>query len=345
MSTPPVRIAILGFWHVHAKDFIRDARAEPGVELLAGWDPDPGFGREQANAFGLPFEPDLAALLARPDLDGVVVTTETTRHLPVISAALRAGKHVISEKVLAPTREEAAALVSLAAEQGRVLHVSLFRRAHGSTCAIRDLLAAGAVGIPTHARVRVAHDGSVRSETHPDGWLPARFYDAAASAGGATVDLGAHPLYLLHELLGMPAEVSAVYGDMTGRGVDDHSIVTLRYRDGALATAETGFVSAGPFTSIEIDGTRGNIHLCPVEGTLRHRAEPGGSWHTVALPDDGPIPFRQWLELLPGGTSDGEALRAAVALSALAEAAARSAAAGCRVALEPEPEPKGAERG
>jgi predicted dehydrogenase len=174
----------------------------------------------------------------------------------------------------------------------------------------------------------VAHDGSVRSAEHPDGWLPARFYDVAASAGGALIDLGAHPLYLLHEFLGMPAEVIAVHGDMTGRGVDDHAIVTLRYPDGALATAETGFVSAGPFTAIEIDGTRGNIHLCPVEGTLRVRTSPGGSWQTVTLPDHGPIPFRQWLNLLPEGASAQETLRAAVALSALAGASARSAAAG-----------------
>lgn len=326
-----VRIAILGFWHVHAKDFIREAREarqDPEVEIVAGWDPDEAFGREQAAAFGLPFEPDLGALLARADLDGAIVTTGTTRHVPVIAAALRAGKHVLSEKVLAPTRAEAAALAALAGETGRVLHVSLFRRAHGSTRAIREAIAAGALGAPTHARVRVAHDGAVAGPDRPGGWLPARFYDASASGGGATIDLGAHPLYLLHDFLGMPSEVLSVYGRVTGRGVEDHSIVTLRYPNDVLATAETGFVSAGPFTSIEINGTRGNLHLCPADGALRVRAEPGGSWQTVALPDDGPSPFRRWLGLLPGAAADVETLDAAVALSALAEAANRSAAEG-----------------
>ncbi|MGI9252288.1 MAG: Gfo/Idh/MocA family protein [Thermomicrobiales bacterium] len=326
MNTAQVRIAILGFWHVHAKDFVRDARAEPGVEIVAGWDADAGFGRTAAEALDVPFTDDLDALLAREDVDGVVVTTETTRHGEVIPAALRAGKHVITEKVLAPTRAEAEDLARLAAARDRVLHVSLFRLAHGSTRAIREQIGAGAVGMPTHARVRVAHDGAVASETHPEGWLPARFYDPAAAGGGATIDLGAHPLYLLRTFLGMPEVVQAVFGEMTGRGVEDHSVVTLRYPNGALAVAETGFVSAGPYTSIEIDGTRGNLLLSPVDGLLRVRTAPGGAWEVVEVPEDGPIPFRQWLALLPGRVSDPENLAAAIDLSALAEAVAASAA-------------------
>jgi 1,5-anhydro-D-fructose reductase (1,5-anhydro-D-mannitol-forming) len=322
------RLAILGFWHVHAKDFIREARAEAGVNLLAGWDPDPAFGAEQAAGFGLPFEPDLAALLARDDLDGVVVTTETALHDTVIPAALRAGKHVVTEKVLSLTGDGARSLAAEAERAGRVLHVALNRLAFGSTAAILAEIAAGTVGTPTEARVRIAHDGAVATGEHPDGWLPARFYDRAATGGGALVDLGAHPLYLVRAILGMPVGVQALFGDVTGRGVDDHAAVLLRCPGDAIGIAETGFVSAGPFASIEVNGTTGNLHLGPVDGALWRRTARDSPWERVEPPPDGPTPFQRWLALLPGGVSDPENLAAAVDLSVVAEAAARSAAEG-----------------
>ena len=111
--------------------------------------------------------------------------------------------------------------------------ISLPRLYAGYTQAIREVLAGGAIGEPTYLRVRVSHDGALPSAANPQGWLPERFFDPRQSAGGVTIDFGAHPLYLLAHLLGMPEEVSAVYGRVTGRAVEDQSVVTMLYPNGA----------------------------------------------------------------------------------------------------------------
>jgi predicted dehydrogenase len=102
-----MRIALLGFWHVHAKDYAADAAAHPETEIVAAWDDDRERGATRASQLGVPFVADLDALLARDDIDGVIVTTKTSAHPAVIGAAVAAGKHVFTEKVLALTPAEA----------------------------------------------------------------------------------------------------------------------------------------------------------------------------------------------------------------------------------------------
>lgn len=226
-------VAVLSFWHVHAKDYALEAKEHPGAEVTAVWDEDRKRGQVEASQRGVPFHDDLEGLLSREDVDGVVVTTPTVAHREIIPAAARAGKHVFAEKVIAPTLSEAREVVAEVEEAGVTFVISLPRLYTGYTRAIREVLASGEIGEPTYLRVRVSHDGAVPSTASPLGWLPERFFDPRQSAGGVTIDFGAHPLYLLAHLLGMPDEVSAVYGRFTGRAVEDQSVVTVYYPHGA----------------------------------------------------------------------------------------------------------------
>jgi len=96
-----IRVAILSFWHVHAKDYARQAEANASTQVAAVWDEDAERGRHEAQARGVPFHEDLGGLLASPDIDAVVVTTPTNAHRDVMVAAAQAGKHIFTEKVLA----------------------------------------------------------------------------------------------------------------------------------------------------------------------------------------------------------------------------------------------------
>src|SRR6185503_3379618 len=69
----PVRVAVLGFWHVHAADYADLAAAHPETELVAVWDDDAERGRAGADRHGIEFAGDLGALLARVDVDAVTV--------------------------------------------------------------------------------------------------------------------------------------------------------------------------------------------------------------------------------------------------------------------------------
>jgi 1,5-anhydro-D-fructose reductase (1,5-anhydro-D-mannitol-forming) len=317
-------VAVLSFWHVHAKDYALETKEHPGTEITAVWDEDRERGQVEASKRGVPFHDDLEGLLSREDVDGVVVTTPTVAHREVIPAAARAGKHVFAEKVIALTLSEAREVVGEVDEAGVSFVVSLPRLYAGYTKAIREALVGGEIGEPTYLRVRVSHDGALPSVASPQGWLPERFYDPRQSAGGVTIDFGAHPLYLLVHLLGMPDEVSAVYGHFTGRAVEDHSVVTMHYPNEAIGVAEASFLGASAPFFVEAHGTEGSLLYDPSDG-LRTRRRGAERWSTARVPADGGSPFGRWVDLSSEGRTDPENVRAALELSALAEAANLSA--------------------
>jgi 1,5-anhydro-D-fructose reductase (1,5-anhydro-D-mannitol-forming) len=196
LVSTPLSLALVGFWHVHAQDYAAQVAAAEGAELVAAWDDLPERGRPEAEALGVPFLEDLDELLSRPGLDGIVVTTSTAAHGDVIGRAIAAGKHVFTEKLLAPTTGASEELVAAARDAGVKLVVSLPRLYESETATIARDIANGALGDITYLRVRLAHDGSLA------GWLPERFYDPAEAIGGALTDLGCHAVYLTQHLLG-----------------------------------------------------------------------------------------------------------------------------------------------
>ncbi|GAB3453254.1 Gfo/Idh/MocA family oxidoreductase [Kineococcus endophyticus] len=316
VANPPLNVAVLGCWHVHAKDYARSAAAHPDTTLVAAYDPDPSLGRPLAEDFGVELTDDLDALLAREDVHGVTVTTETTAHTDVISRALAAGKHVFTEKLLAPTVEESERLVAQAADAGLALVVSLPRLYAGYTLAVRDLLDSGELGTLTYGRVRLSHDGAVHGGDGTGGWLPDRFFDPGPAVGGALTDLGCHPVYLTQLFLGAdPQTVRAVYANATPRDVEDHAVVTVGYSDGRIGVVEAGFVSNDAFT-IDVHGTEGSVHYTD-SGKRLWRRYPDGRTEDLTVPDDAPDAFAQWVQHAAAGTQASENLQRAVDLTRL----------------------------
>ena len=75
-----IRLAVLSFWHVHAKDYSKQAAEHPDTEIVAVWDDLPERGRAAAQQWGGQFEASLPTLLARDDIDAVIVVTPTNEH-------------------------------------------------------------------------------------------------------------------------------------------------------------------------------------------------------------------------------------------------------------------------
>lgn len=325
MSTPlrsaPLRIAVVGGWHVHAADYARDAQNHPDTEIVALYDDDAERGQELAQRFGTAHTDDLAGLLARDDVDGITVTTSTDLHREVILAAAGAGKHIFTEKVLAPTVAEAEEIVAACDRAGVALMVSLPRLYHGYTEALKQVLASGALGRISYSRVRLAHDGATR------GWLPERFFDPRTAIGGALTDLGCHPVYLTQLIHGtQEVPVRASYASFTGRQVEDHAVVTFSYPGGAIGVAEAGFVTPHcPFT-IEVMGDQGIfVHGAVDGGTV---VNTGEGWTPVEIPQEGPDAFGQWVEHIRQGTRGDDNIERALALTRAVVAANESAQQG-----------------
>lgn len=329
-----IRLAILGFWHVHAKDYAAEAQSHPETKIVAAWDEDAARGESRAGELGAQFYSDLAELLARSDVDAVVVTTRTSAHPEVILAAAEAGKHIFTEKVLALTPADSQRIVETVKRTGVKLSVSLPRLSHGYTLAIREVLASGEVGEVTQVRCRLSHDGAIGRR-----WLPGQFFDPDEAGGGALVDLGCHPLYLTRLFLGgMPESVSAEYGHVTGHAVDDNAAVILRHRTGALGIAETGFVNPySPFT-IEVHGTTGSLLYGTPEPRLLMRSTTRGNdaaWTELPIPESAPSPFEGWVRNILEDTEATENVGLALDLTTLVHAANRSARTGTAVRIAP----------
>jgi predicted dehydrogenase len=320
--TTPLRIAALSAWHVHAEEYARAAMDHPDTELVAVWDEDFDRGQVLAEKLSVTAVEDLDALLARPDLDGVTITTATTAHREIIGKVIAAGKHVFTEKLLAPTLEEADELLAAARAAGVQITVSLPRLSHGYTVALREVLDSGILGRLTYSRVRLAHDGSTRD------WLPERFYRRSEAIGGAFSDLAAHPVYLTQLILGTDVQVaSATYTEMTGRWVEDNAVVTVTSPDGAIGVIESGFVTPTSPFSIEVQGTDGSLQYgLGADGDLV--VDTGQGPERREVPADSPIPFAQWVTAIRTGEPTTENLERARALTALVvDANARAASA------------------
>ncbi len=329
-----IRLALLGFWHVHAKDYVNEAAENPDTEIVAVWDDDVERGQAGADALGVPFHASLDDVLALPEVDGVIVTTATTLHRDVIPAAARAGKHIFTEKVLGVTLDEARMIADSIEQAGVIAIVALRWLPIG---AVRATLAAvhdGLLGDLIETRVRIAHDGAIRTAENPEGWLPVRFYDPAEASGGLMIDLGAHPLYLTRLLLGMPESLYATYGNITGRASEDQAVVTMKYANGAIGVAGTSAAGRAPML-FEVFGTKGQIRWDGPGTPLMHiGGERDSGWVEIAnVPEDEPTQFDQFVAHVQRREHNPSNLALAVDLSALVAAANESAATNQPVEL------------
>src|SRR5437660_10124767 len=96
-------IALLSFAHVHARGYADQVREHADCAAVAIWDEDPARGGSEAEKRGIPFFESLDAVLALPEVDGVVVNSPTSMHRDILVAAANAGKHIFTEKSLTIT--------------------------------------------------------------------------------------------------------------------------------------------------------------------------------------------------------------------------------------------------
>ena len=140
-----------------------------------------------------------AELIARDDLDLVVIATPNDTHHPLARAALLAGRHVVVDKPFTVTLDDARELVALAREHGRVLSVFHNRRWDGDFLTLRRLLAEGALG-------RVVEMTSRHDRYRPE--VRQRWREGAGPGAGLWFDLGPHLVDQALQLFGRPRAIA-----------------------------------------------------------------------------------------------------------------------------------------
>jgi predicted dehydrogenase len=169
----------------------------PEIRLVAIADVNPAFAGETARRFGFErAEGGWEAVAAADDVDVVSVVVANPLHRQIVEGLLAAGKHVLCEKPMAPTVEDAEAMVAAAETSGRETGVGFVFRRSPAIAAIRDQVASGAIGRPLHFNGHYWCDYGV----DPRGPMSWRYKGAPGS--GALSDIGSHLLDLAEFVCG-----------------------------------------------------------------------------------------------------------------------------------------------
>lgn len=125
----PVRLAVIGCGRIAQVAHLPALEKADGIDLVAVSDPTLEVAQAIARRYDIPHAyDDQSKVLEDPTIEAVLIAAPDRFHLAIATAALQAGKHVLVEKPLASTVEEAEALVKLVEESGLVLQVASMKR-------------------------------------------------------------------------------------------------------------------------------------------------------------------------------------------------------------------------
>ncbi len=257
---------LIAYWtHLRLIPRLRHAR------LLAAADPDP-LARERAHQLtGLPILEDPAALLARSDIDAVVISAPSHRHADLAIAAAQAGKHIYLEKPIAIDLPSLHALNAAVRASGVRFATGFNRRHHPLFLQARHLLNAGAIG-----SVRAVFSSFCEPVDAMPPWKRQR-----ATGGGVLLDLGSHHTDLLRWFLN--AEVTQSECRLASRATEhDEAWLQLRFSSGAESSSYFSF-HAAQADFFEFIGETGALRVDRHRATLTPRSSSPAlfAWRTL----------------------------------------------------------------
>ncbi|MHB1560089.1 MAG: Gfo/Idh/MocA family protein [Isosphaeraceae bacterium] len=238
MSDREIRVGVIGCGGFGLYALQQFAQV-PGVRL-AGM---AGTHREAALAaarrFGIPDVEEVDHLLERDDVDLVYIATPPFLHYPQAMAALAAGKHVICEKPLAMTLDEADAMIATARQADRMLVANLMQRYNPVYDAVKQLIASGAIGEVLH--------GTFENYASDENLPPEHWFWDRSKSGGIFVEHGVHFFDLFDGWLGAGTVASAQRGIRPGSDppIEEHVQCAVRYAPDVLVNFYHGFHQTG----------------------------------------------------------------------------------------------------
>ncbi|GAB3912347.1 oxidoreductase [Microlunatus endophyticus] len=234
----------------------------PRARLVAIADIDPAKARRAAEDFDIPYwYDDYHELLANPEVEAVSVTTWPAAHAEPVIAAAAAGKHVLCEKPIATSLEDADAMVEAADRAGVRFTMGYQHRFGTGLPLVKQLLGEGVIGRP----MGMTQVG-VGPSAHGVPWFLQKQY----SGGGVLIDWG---IYTAHTILWLMGPVASVYATseifrsevmvrdqlVTGIDVEDTVMATMRFANGAMGSWYAAWAVAAAHGGMTLDGSDGSI--------------------------------------------------------------------------------------
>jgi predicted dehydrogenase len=200
-------------------------------------------------------------------------------HREVLTAAAHAKKHIFTEKVLAVTTEEAKEIADAVKDAGIVFTIAHHLCRNPLMNYAKELVDSGVFGKISMIRARRSHSGV------SDNWLVDYWFDTEKTGGGAMMDLGAHPMYLLSWLSGKPKRISGVFNNFYGTSSDENAVALIEFENGTIGVSETSFVAYNTHDVLEIYGTDATLLICgdKIKLTSRRDSEQNPGYTTPSV--------------------------------------------------------------
>jgi phthalate 4,5-cis-dihydrodiol dehydrogenase len=240
---PPCRVAVAGLGTA-GRLMIPALRAHPGMALAAVADPVADVAEAVAAQFGVPAAGSVEQLVARDDIDAIYLATPTELHADHTRLAAASGKHILCEKPMAVSIDDALEMITAADHAGVVLMVGHSRSYDAPFHHMRALIDAGAIGA-VRMILQMSYTDWVYRPRRPDELDPAK-------GGGVTFRQGAHQFDVLRRLGGgavVGVTASVFDFDPARPTLGAHSVM-LRFADGAVGNAI--YSGYGTFSTAEL---------------------------------------------------------------------------------------------
>lgn len=339
---PPLRVGIVGLVHGHVHGFLEHYRSSPEIEIVGVTEPDrqllsaagAKYGFDQALLFT-----DLEEMIAKAHPQAVLVYTSTFDHRRVVEICARHGVHVVMEKPLATTYEDAQAIEKAARAAKIHVLVNYETSWYRSNHAAYDLVHDDSLGEIRKVVVHDGHQGPKEIGVEPEffSWLT----DPRLNGAGALFDFGCYGADLMTWLMNgeRPQTVTAVTQQIKPQiypHVDDEATVVLTYpRAQAIIQASWNW----PFDrkDMEVYGQTGSVITVKRDDILLRRKGDQQAQQLPAKPV--PAPYDDELSyvravILDGAKEDDlSSLETNVAVTEILDAARRSAAEGKTIRL------------
>jgi glucose-fructose oxidoreductase len=355
-ATPPIRVAIVGLVHGHAKGFLSGLPKNESATLVAVVEPQESLGRDYAAKFHLDpkiFYTDLEKMLTEQHPDAVLVYTSIADHRKIIEAAARHHISSMVEKPLATTLEDALAIRDIARREKVHVLVNYETTWYSSNHKLFELARpggptnlSGKLGSIRKVVIHDGHEGPKEINVEPEflNWLT----DPAQNGAGALFDFGCYGADLMTVLMRgqPPTSVTAVTQtdkpDIYPR-VDDDATIILRYPKTQAVLMPSWNWSFSRKDS-EVYGTAGYaITVGPDHLRVRYHGQDTESQLTApALPAAESNSLDYLAAVLhhridPEATADLSSLKSNIIVMQILDAARRSAQTGTTITLSPLP--------
>lgn len=251
-----VKVGFLSLAHMHAYSYGRALNNLANCTLVGIYDPNKERGIKGAQEMNTRFFGDPAELLTQ--VDAVIICSENNRHREFTELAAKYGCHVLCEKPIATTMEDAEAMIDACREAKVKLQIAFPVRFATPVMRVKEMLHRGAIGDV------VAITGTNHGQM-PGGW----FVDPVLAGGGAVMDHTVHVVDLIRWFLGqefVSVYAEAGYGMLWDVDIDDCGMLSMELEGGTIVTQDPSW--SRPRTNptwgdvtLRIVGTKGVIDL------------------------------------------------------------------------------------